>query len=145
MLHSVGYVRPSQCIRKQPKVDLPEPYKEATSKVGKVFEILRVRNRFAIEKGEQHWSSGFRNIGFKVKVGFQVPAVDAVSSSAFRTVSTLQRCACRSHRAEHRSLCQCITSCLHTAVVAAEHLTLLTLQEPLEQPLRQDARVRAAD
>jgi hypothetical protein len=82
MLHSVGYVRPSHCTRWQPEVE-----------VGKVFEILRVRNRFAIKEGsaEQHWSGGFRDLTFKVKVGFQVPAADAVSSSAFRTVSTLQR------------------------------------------------------
>jgi hypothetical protein len=122
MLHSVGYVRPSHCTRKQPEVAVPEPYKEPPSKVGKVFEILRVRNRFAMKEGEPHWSGGFRNLTFKVKVGYQVPAVDAVSSSAFRTGSTLQRCACRSHRAEYRSLCQCITSCLHTAVVAALYL-----------------------
>ena len=62
----------------------PQPYREAP--VGKILEILRVRNRFAMLKDEPHWSGGFRDLAFKVKVGFQVPAVDAASSSAFQTV-----------------------------------------------------------
>jgi hypothetical protein len=65
----------------------PQSYKDAPS--GKILEILRVRNRFAMLKDEPHWSGGFRDLAFKVKVGFQVPAVDAASSSVFRTVSNL--------------------------------------------------------
>ena len=58
----------------------PQPYKDALS--GKILEVLRVRNRFAMKEGDQHWSGGFRDPAFKVKVGFQVPADDAASMSA---------------------------------------------------------------
>jgi hypothetical protein len=40
---------------------------------GKILEILRVRNRFDMEKGQPHWSGGFRDLAFKVRVGFKVP------------------------------------------------------------------------
>jgi hypothetical protein len=42
---------------------------------GKVFEILRVRNRFVKEESTEHSSGGFRDLSFKIKVGFQVLAV----------------------------------------------------------------------
>ena len=57
----------------------PQPYKDAP--FGKILEILRVRNRFAMEEGDQHWSGGFRDLAFKVKVGFKVPTDDAASIS----------------------------------------------------------------
>ncbi len=57
----------------------PQPYKDAPS--GKMLEILRIRNRFAMEVGDPHWSGGFRDLAFKVKVGFQVPKDDAESMS----------------------------------------------------------------
>ena len=109
MLHSVGYVRPSvpipkpleqtksspnstsssviaRCLSTGPWASMfasekqPQPYKDAPS--GKILEILRVRNRFAMKEGDQHWSGGFRDLAFKVKVGFQVPADDAALMSA---------------------------------------------------------------
>jgi hypothetical protein len=61
----------------------PQPYKKAPP--GKILEILRVRNRFAMTKDSPRWSGGFRDLAFKVKVGFQVPAVEAALSSVFRT------------------------------------------------------------
>jgi hypothetical protein len=39
---------------------------------GKVIEILRVRNRFVNEDSTEHSSGGFRDLAFKIKVGFQV-------------------------------------------------------------------------
>jgi hypothetical protein len=42
---------------------------------GKVFEILRVRNRFVKEDSTEHSSGGFRDLSFKIKVGFQVLSV----------------------------------------------------------------------
>ncbi len=63
-----------------PSSNQPQPYKDAPS--GKILEILRVRNRFDMEAGDPHWSGGFRDLAFKVKVGFKVLFVDAVSSSA---------------------------------------------------------------
>ncbi len=105
MLHSVGYVRPSlpipkpleqtksspnstsssfiaRCLSTGPLASMKQPqsYKDAPS--GKILEILRVRNRFAMKEGDQHWSGGFRDLAFKVKVGFQVPTDDAVMMSA---------------------------------------------------------------
>jgi hypothetical protein len=139
MLRCVGYVRPrfqncdsdklleetnsrpdsaissfvARCLSAGPWASMfasekrPQPYEKAPP--GKILEILRVRNRFAMKKGDPHWSGGFRDLAFKVKVGFQVPIVDAVRSSAFRTVSTLQRCACRSLPAARRVSCRCTT------------------------------------
>ena len=83
----------------------PEPYTDAPS--GKILEILRVRNRFDMKAGDPHWSGGFRDLVFKVKVVFKVLPVDAVSSSASRTVVTLQQRDCRSPRPEHCNLCPC--------------------------------------
>jgi hypothetical protein len=61
----------------------PQPYEDATK--GKILEILRIRNRFdsAINQDSPHWSGGFRDLAFKVKVGFKVPHVDAASSCCF--------------------------------------------------------------
>jgi hypothetical protein len=89
-------------------------YKDGPS--GKILEILRVRNRFNMKAGDPHWSGGFRDLAFKVKVGFKVLSVEAVSSSASRTVATLQQRDCRSPRPEHRNLCPCKTSYVHAAV-----------------------------
>ena len=89
----------------------PQPYEDAPK--GKILEILRIRNRFdkAMNKDSPHWSGGFRDLAFKVKVGFKVPPDDAASSRVPRTVvSALQRFACRNLRVERRSLCQCMTS-----------------------------------
>jgi len=118
-----------------------------------LFRSLRIRNRFdkAMKKGAPHWSGGFRDLAFKVKVGFKVLPADAKSSSAFRTVATIQQRDCRSPRPEHRNLCPCETSCLHAAVAVqwlqwlSCHLTPFALQEPLGRTLRQDLRLRAAD
>jgi len=46
---------------------------------GKILEILRIRNRFdqKMTKDSPHWSGGFRDLAFKVKVGFQVSPADA--------------------------------------------------------------------
>jgi hypothetical protein len=99
MLQFVGYVRPvdrsasdsslvKRCIRMIPSAHVPVPGSDrelmlknedlsTTSPTnGKILEILRVRNRFV--KGKAHSSGGFRDLSFKVKVGFQVPAIDAV-------------------------------------------------------------------
>ena len=151
ILNSVGHVRPPKTSEpdgsakptggngsspgKASSSNQPQPYKDAPS--GKILEILRVRNRFDMMAGDPHWSGGFRDLAFKVKVGFQVLPVDAASSSAPRTVATLQQCARRSPRVEHLSLCQCTTSCMHAAVVQsiAAHLTSLAVQEPLGRTL----------
>ena len=146
ILLSVGFVRPlersasannlvERCIRMSPWAvaqQLPmvesdsqpmlkntdTPTSDITSQTsGKILEILRVRNRFV--EGSAHSSGGFRDLAFKVKLGYQVLAVDAVSSSACRTVSAIQCCACRSLRAERLSLCQCMRSCLHTAAMCS--------------------------
>jgi len=124
MLHSVGYVRPLKPIvranssssgshtsmfafapeqQQQPYKDIPD---------GKILEILRIRNRFdkAMKKGAPHWSGGFRDLAFKVKVGFKVSPVDDVSSSASQIVSAIQYPECRSPREEHRNLCPCTNS-----------------------------------
>ena len=45
---------------------------------GKIFEILRVRNRFVMEETTQHSSGGFRDLAFKIKVGFQVFLLSAL-------------------------------------------------------------------
>ncbi len=42
---------------------------------GKVIEILRVRNRFVNEDSTERSSGGFRDLAFKIKVGFQVLVV----------------------------------------------------------------------
>jgi hypothetical protein len=52
----------------------PEPDEDSPS--GKILEILRVRNRFDMTKNDPHWSGGFRDLAFKVKVGFKVLPVD---------------------------------------------------------------------
>ena len=95
ILNSVGYVRPlkttnhvdsaksSEGNGSSPEnassANQPEPYEDAPS--GKFLEILRVRNRFAMETSDPHWSGGFRDMAFKVKVGFKVLLNVAVSSS----------------------------------------------------------------
>ena len=60
----------------------PQPYEDAPK--GKILEILRIRNRFdkAMNKDAPHWSGGFRDLAFKVKVGFQVPTDYAALMSA---------------------------------------------------------------
>ena len=129
----------------------PDNKTDKDALTGKILEILRVRNRFDMEADDPHWSGGFRDLAFKVKVGFKVLPVDAVSSSASRTVVTLQQRDCRSPRPEHRNLCPCETSCLHAAVAVqwlqwlSCHLTPSVLQESLGRPLRQDVRLRAAN
>jgi hypothetical protein len=61
----------------------PQPYEDAPK--GKILEILRIRNRFdeAMNKDAPHWSGGFRDLAFKVKVGFKVPPDGAASSCCF--------------------------------------------------------------
>jgi hypothetical protein len=93
MLLRVGYVRPmkrsanggllSRVRRMIPCASEPNPELEsllsedasANNLNGKVFEILRVRNRFVKEESTEHSSGGFRDLSFKIKVGFQVLAV----------------------------------------------------------------------
>ncbi len=126
MLSQVSYMRPNASSNSL----LARSIRTESSGNGYIFEILRVRNKFSLrersERDEPHWSGFVRDISFKVKVGFQVPAVGAASISVFRTVSTIQRCACRSRREEYRNLCQCMTNSLHT-VVAAVYLLRLSL------------------
>ena len=101
MLHLVGYVRlvdssasdnslVKRCIRMIPSACVPVSESDrghlltdqdmsTTSQTnGEILEILRVRNRFVMEENTAHSSGGFRDLSFKVKVGFQVPVVDAV-------------------------------------------------------------------
>jgi len=99
MLHQVGYVRPSvsiirrtfgslleSCTCNGPLAPVPSNHAElqtllsppqdastASQMSGKILEILRVRNRFIKEESTEHSSGGFRDLAFKVKVGFQVP------------------------------------------------------------------------
>ena len=124
MLRQVSYVRPNASSNSLLARSIPTE----SSANGYIFEILRVRDKFSSRETEEpHWSGGLvRDLSFKVKVGFQVPAVGAASISVFRTASTIQRCACRSRREEYRNLCQCMTSSLHT-VVAAVYLLRISL------------------
>ena len=98
MLHLVGYVRPvdrsasdnslvKRCIRMIPSASVPVSESDrgrlldtsTTSQTnGEILEIPRVRNRFVMEEDTAHSSGGFRDLSFKVKVGFQVLAADAV-------------------------------------------------------------------
>ena len=100
MLLFVGYVRPvdrsasansfvKHCIRMKSSASVAVSesdrgilLKNDTLSIsptnGKILEILRVRNRFVMEENTAHSSGGFRDLSFKVKVGFQVPAADAV-------------------------------------------------------------------
>lgn len=100
MLIRVGFVRPvkrssssnslfARCMRAFPLSSasvsdfeaVQQPLLEinnaaCTSQIdGKIFEIMRVRNRFVKEEGTAHSSGGFRDLAFKVKVGFKVLAV----------------------------------------------------------------------
>ncbi len=151
ILDSVGYVKSAQHSNvsssgNSSSTQQPHSYKDAEP--GKILEILRVRNRFGMEKGDPHWSGGFRDLAFKVKVGFKVLPVDVLSNKAFRTVTALHECDCRSPQLERRNLCQCMTSCLHAAHPmqwASCHLILSVLQESMGQLLRQNFRLRAAD
>jgi hypothetical protein len=86
ILHKVGYLRPK--VDSKPSSGSASPsifsrifctkseqilqrYKDAPS--GKIFQIMRVRNRFAdIDKKSPLWSGGFRDLAFKLKVGFKV-------------------------------------------------------------------------
>jgi hypothetical protein len=101
-LDSVGYVRPSvtngssqgsassgmlsRCIPMGPFASMfapkkqPEPYEDAPT--GKILEILRVRNRFAIVKEAAQSPDGFRDLVSQVKAGLQVLAADAVCQRA---------------------------------------------------------------
>jgi hypothetical protein len=146
MLLFVGYVRPfdrsasansfvKHCIRMKSSASVvPVPasdhlllLKNDTLSIsptnGKILEILRVRNRFVMEENTEHSSGGFRDLSFKVKVGFQVPAADVAAHSKLFPPSNA---ACRSLRAEHLSLFQCMSSCLHTAAVAAVGLPCIS-------------------
>ena len=102
MLDSVAYMRPlvvknqgnacssilarifrtgSQTSMFAPEMQ-PEPYKAAPP--GKILQILRVRNRFdkkMTNDDAPHWSGGFRDLAFKVKVGFKVPTVEGQRAS----------------------------------------------------------------
>jgi hypothetical protein len=85
ILNKVGYCRPkvtkpssgstspsifSRIFSTKPN-QIPQRYKDAP--FGKIFQIMRVRNRFAdIDKESPLWSGGFRDLAFKVKVGFKV-------------------------------------------------------------------------
>ncbi len=99
VLLSVGFVRPlersssgnilvKRCTRMIPMaVALQLPMVESDSQPmlentdnsqisGKILEILRVRNRFV--EGSAHSSGGFRDLAFKVKLGYQVLAVESM-------------------------------------------------------------------
>jgi hypothetical protein len=73
-----GFVRAKDCSsclaeKENCKDDRKECISCRDKKKGKIFEILRVRNRFVVEEGgNDHSSGGYRDISFKIKVGFQV-------------------------------------------------------------------------
>jgi hypothetical protein len=92
-LLQVSYVRPSPsilrgafgsllewCARKgapandseQRPLLQPEGVSSVSQMSGKILEVLRIRNRFVNETSTEHSSGGFRDLAFKVKVGFQV-------------------------------------------------------------------------
>ncbi len=77
-----GYVPAKECSSCQAnKENSHNDRKECTScrdrKKGKIFEILRVRNRFVVDEGgNENSSGGYRDISFKIKVGFQVHILD---------------------------------------------------------------------
>jgi hypothetical protein len=69
---------------------------------GKIFEIMRDRNKFVSEESTAHSSGGFRDlVSFMVKVGFKVLAVDSVVTKSDYFLPTLY--ILRSLRLEHHS------------------------------------------
>ena len=72
---------------------------------GKVLEILRVRNRFVNEDSTEHSSGGFRDLAFKIKIGFQVLVVvlqSPLKVVSFRPVTVLTHCLKESSSGEPR-------------------------------------------
>ena len=63
----------AQMREREPLVQAAQDASPARQISGKILEILRVRNRFVSEESTEHSSGGFRDLAFKVKVGFQVP------------------------------------------------------------------------
>jgi hypothetical protein len=72
VLDSVGCVQPVKQKSETASISLDESGNIKDPLAGKILEILRVRNRFNIKKGQPHWSGGFRDLAFKVRVGFKV-------------------------------------------------------------------------
>jgi hypothetical protein len=85
VMNDWGYVRAKECSScRAEKENSRNDRKECIScrdrQTGKIFEILRVRNRFVIDEGgNDHSSGGYRDISFKIKVGFQVHTLDCCS------------------------------------------------------------------
>jgi hypothetical protein len=80
-----GYVRAKECSscraeKENSRNDTKECISCQDRQKEKIFEILRVRNRFVIDEGGNDRSSGgYRDISFKIKVGFQVHILDYCS------------------------------------------------------------------
>jgi hypothetical protein len=87
VMNNWGYVRAKECSSCQAdnensRYDRKECISCRDRQKGKIFEILRVRNRFVVdERGKDHSSGGYRDISFKIKVGFQVLFVCISSDS----------------------------------------------------------------
>jgi hypothetical protein len=136
VLNKWGYVQSpesKECISCR-----EEKTQECTScrdrKKSKMFQILRVRNRFVVQEGRKSVSSGgYRDISFKIKVGFQVRVFCFVF---FASESMLT---CRNPQVEHRSLYQCTGNSLPAAIYTS--LTLLVPQNEVGRFLRSDVRL----
>jgi hypothetical protein len=92
ILNQWGYTRKKDCPLCREEIEQAnkngsEERKECIScqdrKMGKIFEVLRVRNRFLLPPETQDMtednssSGGYRDISFKIKVGFQVHVLDS--------------------------------------------------------------------
>jgi hypothetical protein len=109
VLNQWGCIRAKECLScRAEKENSRNERKECAScvdrKKGKIFEILRVRNRFFVDQGgEKNSSGGYRDISFKIKVGFQVHTyLFCMSNCARVSVST-----CRNLQVERRIFYQC--------------------------------------
>jgi len=78
VMNDWGFVREKECSscraeKENSRDDRIECISCRNRKKEKIFEILRVRNRFVVHEGGNGQSSGgYRDISFKIKVGFQV-------------------------------------------------------------------------
>jgi hypothetical protein len=108
-----------------------------------------------LEKGDLHWSGGFRDLAFKVKVGFQVLAVVAV----FRSINSLNRFLSPSLSLQDSSCGtprfvpmydqlrahRCSTIFAAFGLRVSHDLICFALKKSLGSTIRQDPRLRAAD
>jgi hypothetical protein len=110
VMNDWGFVRSKECSSCQAeKENSRDDRNECAScqdrKKGKIFEILRVRNRFVVDEGGNDRSSGgYRDISFKIKVGFRV---HVLHYCLYVTVSWEWLSTYRNPQVEHRSFYQC--------------------------------------